>query len=119
MLCTPNGRLFVQSFWLRLQTSRAWLTKKNCAGFWQQQDRDQSRCFSGQWYASGCLGKLPAVQRVARALKDHLQARPTEFHEEPLFVVSQRESDVWRVSHHGPEDRRTIRFVSGTNALVD
>ena len=43
MLCTPKWGFFVQSAWLRLQTSRAWLTKENFAGFWQQQDRDRAQ----------------------------------------------------------------------------
>ena len=56
-----------------LQTSRAWLTKENFAGFWQQRDRDVGRSFFDQWYASACRSKLPAVKRVARTLKDHLR----------------------------------------------
>jgi len=103
-----------------LQTSRAWLTKENFAGFWQQRDRDEGRSFSDQWYASACRSKLPAVKRVAPTLKDHLRGLLAYFtHPITNAVAEGLNSKIQAIKHAArgfrsfAADRLRILFFCG------
>lgn len=57
-----------------LQTARAWRLKETLRSLYQCVTVDQAVVYFKEWYRDAMRSKLDPVKKVARALKDHLQA---------------------------------------------